>query len=234
MLVVDIIIIDNRQWLTSTIIDAAQLLLKRKASGINGWQSTELGRNSNQFKVTASPLVQFHVNGNHWLVVSTVNCTPETVNIYDSAYTLVRCNTKLQISTFHRPSTPNLYFQSLDIQRQTNSKDCGVYAIANATALVLGKDPVLYNWDRKQMRSHLISCFEQQDFKLFPFSSLRRSRGNFAKRVDEEKIFCICRTINNPIKGMIKCDSCRNWYHLECVKLFDAKEKWYCSICSKN
>ena len=81
MLVVDIIIIDNGQWLTSTIIDAAQLLLKRKASWIDGWQSTAFGRNY-QFKVTESPLVLFlHVNGNHWLVVSTVNCTPETVNL---------------------------------------------------------------------------------------------------------------------------------------------------------
>ena len=34
-------------------------------------------------------------------------------------------------------------------------------------ALVLGKDPVLYNWDRKQMRSHLISCFEQQELNYF-------------------------------------------------------------------
>ena len=192
MLVVDIIIIDNRQWLTSTIIDAAQLLLKRKASGINGWQSTELGRNSNQFKVTASPLVQFlHVNGNHWLVVSTVNCTPETVNIYDSAYTLVRCNTKLQISTFHRPSTPNLYFQSLDIQRQTNSKDCGVYAIANATALVLGKDPVLYNWDRKQMRNHLISCFEQHNFKTISFQQYSSFMRKFCKEGWWREIFFV-------------------------------------------
>ena len=57
-----------------------------------------------------------------------------------------------------------------------------------------------------------MSCIEQHDLKLFPFSSLCRSRENFAMRV-EEKIFCICRKINNPIKGVIKCDSCCNWYH---------------------
>ena len=39
----------------------------------------------------------------------------------------------------------------INIQRQINGCDCGVFAIANATELALGKDPLLCQYDAEVM-----------------------------------------------------------------------------------
>ena len=39
---------------------------------------------------------------------------------------------------------------------QPNGSDCGVYAIAAATELAYGYDPVFCHWDTISMRAHLL------------------------------------------------------------------------------
>uniref|UniRef100_A0A1X7UBE0 PHD-type domain-containing protein n=2 Tax=Amphimedon queenslandica TaxID=400682 RepID=A0A1X7UBE0_AMPQE len=224
-------IIQKGEWLASTIIDAAQMLLKSQDTTINGWQSPEIGRKY-EFRPTKSPLIQIlFVNQNHWVVVSTLQCEPGTLNIYDSAYNLLRLDTKLQISSFYKAETCEIKYNFQDIKRQSNCHDCGVFSIANATALVLGKNPALYNWDVKRMRQHLINCFEKGQLTFFPYTTLRRIKADFTKRTDTEKVYCFCRTINNPKKAMIQCSTCRVWFHIECVKAEDIDNKWHCKNC---
>ena len=80
--------------------------------------------------------------GSHWIVVSNVNCEPSTVDVYDSAYAYIDNDTK-QICSFFRPVGDVLKLRMPNTQCQLNSFSCGVLAIATATKLTLGKDPLL-------------------------------------------------------------------------------------------
>lgn len=46
-----------------------------------------------------------------------------------------------------RPACDILTLRMPNIQRRPNSFDCGVFAIATATELALGRDPRLCYWD---------------------------------------------------------------------------------------
>ena len=52
--------------------------------------------------------------------------------------------------------------------KQQGSNDCGVFAIATATLLANGGDPRGIVYDQPAMRNHLITCFENLKFSLFP------------------------------------------------------------------
>jgi len=53
-------------------------------------------------------------------------------------------------------------------QIQTNNDDCGLFAIATATALAHQIDPMMISLDEKQLRSHLVACFESGRLAPFP------------------------------------------------------------------
>ena len=42
-------------------------------------------------------------------------------------------------------------FEHMNMQSQSGSDDCGLFAIATATALCEGQDPVLYAFDQQRM-----------------------------------------------------------------------------------
>ena len=82
-----------------------------------------------------SPFVQvLHVADNHWAVASNrtsngVSCCKDTV-AYDSSI---------------------LYFHIVDVMRQPNSFDCGVFAAAIATELAYNCDPAECRWDTSKI-----------------------------------------------------------------------------------
>ena len=51
-------------------------------------------------------------------------------------------------------------------QKQKGVTDCGLFAIANATAIAHGKNPTQFKQDF--MRAHLLDCFDQKHMSLFP------------------------------------------------------------------
>ena len=46
----------------------------------------------------------------------------------------------------------------MDVLKQTNYSDCGLYAIAFATSICNGENPTKLQYDQYLMRGHLISC----------------------------------------------------------------------------
>ena len=56
----------------------------------------------------------------------------------------------------------------MNVVAQQNADDCGVHAIAYATELAHGTDPVLCSWDFENMRPHLIQCLESGVIARFP------------------------------------------------------------------
>ena len=90
-----------------------------------------------------------HVCNCHWILVSNVHqingCSLNSVGIYDSNRMLSVSETlKKEICSFVKPICAFYAFDIMDIQTQTNSSDCGLFALACATELVAGYDPVLY------------------------------------------------------------------------------------------
>ena len=125
----------------------------------------------------------------------------------------------------------------MNVIYQPNANDCGVHAIAYATELSYGADPVTCTWHVKKMRRHLLLCLESGVLTRFPKIGERRIR--FGTRVRQSltyDIFCTCRTINDDTKSMIECVRCFKWYHKMCMALDEEKSysgvQWLCNNCN--
>ena len=78
------IIASPNGWLDCTIIQEAQILLKKINPNIEGFQRPTLGP-VKQFDVMAAEFIQLlHVNGNHWVCMTSIGCPPGDVNLLDS------------------------------------------------------------------------------------------------------------------------------------------------------
>lgn len=72
------------------------------------------------------------------------------------------------------PHKPPIFFP--DVQAQSNSYDCGVFAIAYATSLALNQNPAFENFINAEMRPHLLRILESRELMQFP-SIPRKSRS---------------------------------------------------------
>ena len=96
---------------------------------VNGLQDT-------QASCTALP------DGSHWLTISTINCLPGRVNIYDSLVGKnVTLDTKVQIARLLHTPLPEITLHVMNIEQQSNGSDCGLYVIATALEVCAGNDP---------------------------------------------------------------------------------------------
>ena len=57
-------------------------------------------------------------------------------------------------------SSKEIMINYVNVQQQSGGSDCGLFAIAFATCLCESQNPSLVYFCQKQMRSHLMSCFE--------------------------------------------------------------------------
>ena len=117
---------------------------------------------------------------------------------------------------------------------QNGTSDCGLYAIAFATAVAFGHDPGSCLFDQQKLRRHLYHCLNVGRLESFPHKS-RLSRG--VKCEDEFNIYCICRMPELKDVPMIECSKCTKWFHVYCVQVSDtvlnnSKSKWFCCSCS--
>jgi len=82
------ILLNETAWLTCTVINAAQKLLKALPNNcFSGFQSVAVGLTM-QFEILETEFVQIlHCNSGHW-VTSTIGCKLSEVMVYDNLYTL--------------------------------------------------------------------------------------------------------------------------------------------------
>lgn len=241
------IIESSFEWLTDSIICAAQFLLKQQSKQkISGWMNTQLVKRKQLF-LPVPPNARFiqilHVDGSHWITVSNIDINNDSVysdavTIYDSGFPAnVAVITKKAICSIMKPKADMLRFDLANLQVQPNGSDCGLFAIASATELVHGCDPVLCHWDNEKMRQHLLCCLENGYISRFPCTKRRRvPLGSRIKKSVCEEIFCRCRTINDKRRPMISCDACLKYFHMDCEELDTNKcykgIKWICSSCT--
>ena len=223
---------DNNAWLTDKIIHPAQVLIRLKYPSVRGLQDP-IFRQSLCFEVMKEEFVQvLHSDGNHWITISTISCPPATV-----LYTIV----SIQSFPHRRKRKYVLYLlqrRTIDIvfanvKSQDNVHDCGIFAIAFATALSEGKRPEELLFKKETLRKHLLKCLQEENITQFPCKTVKR--GYSVKNREKIDIFCKCRTQEGG--SMIQCSWCKEWYHKECIKVpllawKNRKYKWVCEFCN--
>ena len=53
-----------------------------------------------------------------------------------------------------------IHIRHLNVQQQSGSADCGIFAIALSLALCIGVDPNIITLDQVCSRAHLLACFQ--------------------------------------------------------------------------
>ena len=226
------------RWLSDLHINAVQILLKQQYPQIGGLQNVVLLQSSKSTKPFTtsshgSPQV-VPVNNNHWIVVSTLNCSTVTadhdITVYDSLNSSVHMETQLIIARLLKTNKESFKIRIAKVNRQSGFDDCGVFAAAYCTSVAFGHDPTSIVYNQEHLRHHLLSCLENK--RMTPFPTIRDRRVAFT--YVSVKVYCDCRC---PYTGqpMVACSKCKRWFHIECLQdttLKDVKQKkWYCSNC---
>ena len=154
-------------WLENTIIQYAQVLLRKVNPALSGFQRTSLGVYLNFDKVDGDFVQILHAGGNHWVCTSSIGCEKGFVNVYDSLFHDAIVNDiKQQVQNIVGDDFKDILV--VPVQQQLNGSDCGVFAIAFATTLVYTLDTNIPQFDVPQMRSHLSTCLKAGLITPFP------------------------------------------------------------------
>ena len=165
--------IKNGEQLNDSNINAANCLLQGQFSEIQGLASPVLGRKlcfptfNDILGYSGQPYLQvLHNSSNHWIAIEIVS--KEEVHVYDSLFSNPNYCIIKQISSIIQSRSPKVQLFLEKVQFQQNSIDCGVYAIAFLTDLCHKLDPATHHYsDSKDLRDHLIQCFQQGVMKAF-------------------------------------------------------------------
>ena len=153
--------------LTDMTINLVQDMLFNQSSDIEGLEDTDVGRILRFSKHDGlKPYIQIiHTVRLHWICFSNVfsykklprNC----VDVYDSLNSNGGMSFQIQsqIADFlYCEDSPQLNATIQSVQRQSDSTNCGLFAIAYAVSLSDGHDPTEICYDESKMRNHLHQC----------------------------------------------------------------------------
>jgi len=223
----------NNEWLTDLHINAVQVLLQQQFPHIGGLQNTVLLQSKSYvkpFQHGLRSLQIIHVNNNHWVVASTMNCEKADITIYDSLYSVVTTDTQVLIASLLNTQEDSFKIQMPKVNKQSGTRDCGVFAAAYCTALAFGEDPSAVVYNQKHLRHHLLSCLEAKEMSVFPTIRPRRT----ASILFTVNVYCNCRGPDTG-EAMVACDKCKKWYHAECIngclKDFKSKQMVLLELC---
>lgn len=233
-------ILVSGQLLNDIHINAAQMLLKKQFSHINGLQCPQYQlsrplvdcRNVIQILHLHNDITKKN-NIDHWGVISTNgygNDCEMTFQYYDSAYSTLQCNSEEIIC--HLLTTSSKCFRIkvniMPTPKQSGSSDCGLYAIAIATALAYNLNPSSLIFAQSEMREHFLQCLLNRKLEPFPITKTKKPCPAL-KQVTCYSCPKCCKGDDGSI--MVECDRCGLWYHEACVNEFDKRDKWYGPSC---
>ena len=105
----------------------------------------------------------------------------------------------------------------LQVQQQSNSIDCGVFAIAFVVDVCFELPPNESCFDITEMCNHLSACPQLQESSPFPKIARRVPRCRFFQRYID--IFCVCRqnffvsdTKDSVDNFKSRCSTCYEWF----------------------
>lgn len=173
--------LESGGWMNDRHIQAAQQLLKQQFPFIGGLQDPIL-QVARTFTVEKGEFVQIlNLGSCHWLTISTVGCKPNQVKVYDSMHMPMSSSMKMTVAELLQTRCSQISVDHMNVQFQKGGSDCGLFAIATATAICHGQNPLQFEYNQAFMREHLLKAL------------LR----------DESPSFISCRKDKNP-QGMPK------------------------------
>lgn len=155
----------NNKKLNDRHINLAQKILMKQFPGTEGLGYTIMQHKPPLIKISQGLQIIF-IKGNHWIVASSLLCSSSVVQVYDSIYTTVDEDTKEVIFNLFESSRKEIVLVSTP--KQNGGQDCGVFAIAIATALLFKVDVSTTHFHQSEMRKHLHLCFLFKQMSLFP------------------------------------------------------------------
>ena len=225
-------VVGSGEWLSDKHIHAAQQLLKQQNPCVGGLQDPML-QNTHTFEVQEGEFVQIlNLGRSHWITVSTIGCRPGQVKVYDSLHMNLTSSVKKTLAELLQAKSKKITIEYMDTQIQKGSCDCGLFAIATATALCHAQNPVHFEYTQGSMRNHLLRSFEVQALHPFPGKMIKKCKESL--RRDNIQVYCKCRLPEDG-RQMIECTGCKLWFHVDCVrchkKALQKGVPWYCETC---
>lgn len=201
----------GKVWLTDDHIDRAMRLLRKEKTGIAGFQDSCLGV-IGKYKTHSSNFIQIHNSaGQHWIMITSVNCRSGLVRVFDSKYRhLSQCTVKA-LKTLTGASGKYLTVEMPEYQCQNNDNDCGLFSIASAVAVTRGYDPSTLNFKQSSMRHHLMSCFDRNQMELFPFETKNVKR--LKRSIVNISICSACLDAIGNDEKKVRCAGCQFFCH---------------------
>ena len=157
------------EWLDFIHIDSFQSLLASQFVDINGLCDPTI-YSYGQYCDGIGRAVSIFINNpskNHWATI-THHMDHDTYvwQIYDSLNTSIG-----YFKPFFKSIIPNetsVEVRIMNVQKQSGTNDCGLFALAFATSICNSLSPVTTNYFQEQMREHFNDCLESKSARLFP------------------------------------------------------------------
>ena len=227
-------ILNKTSWLTDSEIHAGQLLLKKELPFLDGLNDTTI--TGSHVVPARSDFVQIVNTGSHWVCLSTIATRPAsgTVRIFDSLYLKPSSIAIKHACRMLMFPGDQITLINEKVQRQVGINDCGLFALAFATDLCHGLDPVNQKYEQKSMRQHYVRCLENGAMVPFP-KTTRRVPFHISCNKSSVAIYCLCRMPYDK-EEYVQCSyRCRAWYHTSCVNIpewaINSGRKWKCGKC---
>lgn len=237
LLMEDKYLIESGKWLNDRIISAWEFLLQQKYPSVGGLHSTvKVSKRRFKREPQKREIVQVLNSGNnHWVVISTIGCSVGVVHWLDSLHCRPTTEDEMVIADLLQCSRESIQIKVLNVQVQSGG-ECGLFALANATAALKGLDLSGIRFNQKRMRSHLVACLQQKDPKPFPLEvKVMLAQPLKVLNTYAIKIYCVCRLPESGL--MVMCMKCLKWFHKNCTTLRATPEEeiqkidWKCATC---
>ncbi len=147
---------------------------------------------------------------------------------------------RLQVGYLLHSQADSISLRAMFPQQQTGVSDCGLFAIATATALCFGIPPSTTLWGQPAMRGQLLRCLEGAKMAPFPAwdipkPSIKTIADEPAVSTTKVRIYCSCRLPSDRRQKMASCSSCGMWFHKTCENISDSvfsrKSTFTCQSC---
>ena len=126
-----------------------------------------------------------------------------------------------------------VYILFPEVQQQTDTASCGLYALACAYSLCEGLDPSQLVYQSSRFRSHFSQCILEKDKTRFDCNAaMYKPEKPMSTKF---RVYCLCRLPNSG-DNMVCCNSCSEWYHFTCVDIVPGTKlgtTWNCPSCTK-
>lgn len=229
----DLQAVEEGTSLSDSVINVAQILIRKKFPGLSGFQDVLYGQGLKFSQVTGTFVQILHTESpDHWVTVTNAGAPMGIVFLYDSLDQDIQPDAVRQICNMLKPQSAALTIETKPAQNQGSTLDCGLFAIANMYYIASGKEPSSLTLSQKALRSHLLKCIRNGVMEDFPLTQ------SFVVRVRPKghsyKLHCVCRQPLLNADKDLECTVCLKMFHRECLGLPAAKLNEKILVCSNS